>query len=230
MKLTTLILTFLLQASVICAMPTSIDNLMFKNLTTSEGLSSNRINSILHDSHGFLWIGSAEGLDRYDAYDFHTFTDAELQESGTGINALYEDPNGNIIIRRNNGYILYDYESGEFTSNLGKYLKDFGLPEGYTLLGAEGRKYLWTVTNSEITVYSSDTDSCTSIQKQSGRLTDITIKHNTAYHIYDDARLFMSSLPEEELLADPDFRQRIAEQAVKGIEDYLKLVKKSKKK
>ena len=42
--------------------------------------------------------------------------------------------------------------------------------------------------------------------------------------------LFMSSLPEEEMLADPDFRQRIAEQAVKGIEDYLKLVKRSKKK
>ncbi|MBR3766212.1 MAG: N-acetylmuramoyl-L-alanine amidase [Muribaculaceae bacterium] len=42
--------------------------------------------------------------------------------------------------------------------------------------------------------------------------------------------LFMSSLPEEELLADPDYRQRIAEQAVKGIEDYLKLVKQSKKK
>lgn len=41
--------------------------------------------------------------------------------------------------------------------------------------------------------------------------------------------LFMSSLPEEELLADPDYRQRIAEQAVKGIEDYLKLVKKSQK-
>lgn len=42
--------------------------------------------------------------------------------------------------------------------------------------------------------------------------------------------LFMSSLPEEEMLADPKFRQRIAEQAIKGIEDYLKLVKQSKKK
>lgn len=42
--------------------------------------------------------------------------------------------------------------------------------------------------------------------------------------------LFMSSLPEEELLADPDFRQRIAGQAVKGIEDYLRLVKQSQKK
>jgi N-acetylmuramoyl-L-alanine amidase len=41
--------------------------------------------------------------------------------------------------------------------------------------------------------------------------------------------LFMSSLPEEEMLANPDFRQRIADQAVKGIEDYLKLVKQSTK-
>ena len=41
--------------------------------------------------------------------------------------------------------------------------------------------------------------------------------------------LFMSSLSEEEKLADPNFRQRIAEQTVKGIEDYLKLVKQSKK-
>ena len=40
--------------------------------------------------------------------------------------------------------------------------------------------------------------------------------------------LFMSSLPEEEMLANPDFRQKIAQQAVKGIEDYLKLVKQSK--
>lgn len=40
--------------------------------------------------------------------------------------------------------------------------------------------------------------------------------------------LFMSSLPEEELLADPNFRQKIAQQAVRGIEDYLSLVKKSR--
>lgn len=41
--------------------------------------------------------------------------------------------------------------------------------------------------------------------------------------------LFMSSLPEEEMLANPDFRQKIAQQAVKGIEDYLKLVKQHRK-
>lgn len=37
--------------------------------------------------------------------------------------------------------------------------------------------------------------------------------------------LFMSSLPEEEMLADPDFRQRVAEKAVLGLEDYINSVK-----
>ncbi len=41
--------------------------------------------------------------------------------------------------------------------------------------------------------------------------------------------LFMSSLPEEELLADDDYRAKIADRIVKGIENYLSTVKKSLK-
>ena len=37
--------------------------------------------------------------------------------------------------------------------------------------------------------------------------------------------LFMSSLPEEEKLADADFRKKVARQAVLGLEDYLKKVR-----
>lgn len=40
--------------------------------------------------------------------------------------------------------------------------------------------------------------------------------------------LFMSSLPEEEMLADPDFRQKVAEKAVEGLERYLNKVKESR--
>ncbi|MBD5192020.1 MAG: N-acetylmuramoyl-L-alanine amidase [Bacteroidales bacterium] len=39
--------------------------------------------------------------------------------------------------------------------------------------------------------------------------------------------LFMSSLPEEEMLADPDFRTKMAEKVVEGIKNYLKEVEKS---
>lgn len=40
--------------------------------------------------------------------------------------------------------------------------------------------------------------------------------------------LFMSSLPEEEMLADPDFRQQVAEKAVSGLNDYLTKVRESR--
>ena len=41
--------------------------------------------------------------------------------------------------------------------------------------------------------------------------------------------LFMSSLPEEELLADPAYRTRLARGVVDGILDYLAQVRKSVK-
>ena len=39
--------------------------------------------------------------------------------------------------------------------------------------------------------------------------------------------LFMSSLPEEELLASPEYRRQMAQKVVDGIIDYLEIVKKA---
>ena len=39
--------------------------------------------------------------------------------------------------------------------------------------------------------------------------------------------LFMSSLPDEEMLADPEMRTRLAQQIAKGIENYLAQVEAS---
>lgn len=42
--------------------------------------------------------------------------------------------------------------------------------------------------------------------------------------------MFMNSLQEEELLADPDFRQKVAEHIVRGLQDYLSQVEAARKK
>lgn len=189
-----LLLTIILSASA-DALPSRMDSLMFKNITTSEGLSSNRIHAILHDSHGFLWIGSADGLDRYDAYDFHSFTEQETGMPRTGISTLYEDPKGNIIIGSWAGYLLYDYSSGEFTQDIDRYLEGFGIPKNYTSLGAADGRYLWAVTEYAIWVYDHETGKCISIRKHDGeRLSGMTVKHNSVYHVYNDASVFMTDL------------------------------------
>lgn len=42
----------------------------FKRLTTSEGLSNGWVRCFYQDNYGFIWIGSEDGLDRYDGMVF----------------------------------------------------------------------------------------------------------------------------------------------------------------
>jgi signal transduction histidine kinase/ligand-binding sensor domain-containing protein/CheY-like chemotaxis protein len=48
-------------------------SLYFSNLTIEQGLPSNVTNSIVQDKHGFIWIGTQEGLCRYDGFEMLTF-------------------------------------------------------------------------------------------------------------------------------------------------------------
>ncbi|MCI0693348.1 hypothetical protein L0337_15250 [candidate division KSB1 bacterium] len=45
----------------------------FGRITVEHGLSSNLINSIAQDLQGFLWIGTDDGLNRYDGYQFKIY-------------------------------------------------------------------------------------------------------------------------------------------------------------
>src|SRR5436190_10590900 len=57
-------------------------NILFHRLTTEQGLSHDYINCVLQDSNGFLWIGTVNGLCRYDGSRIISFkNDANLPHS-----------------------------------------------------------------------------------------------------------------------------------------------------
>lgn len=75
-----------------------------------EGMSQSTATVFLEDSFGFIWIGTRNGLNRYDGKDFEIYT--KSLDGKTGLNheyivALYEDGQ-NIIIGTNEGISLYD--------------------------------------------------------------------------------------------------------------------------
>ena len=49
------------------------ERLPLKSYTVTEGLPHNTVNKIVRDSHGFLWVCTAEGLSRFDGYTFTNY-------------------------------------------------------------------------------------------------------------------------------------------------------------
>lgn len=47
--------------------------LPMKTYNTEDGLAHDRIRRIVKDSRGFLWVCTAEGLSRFDGYEFVTY-------------------------------------------------------------------------------------------------------------------------------------------------------------
>src|SRR6476469_8591390 len=45
----------------------------FKHFSTTSGLESNMINAVIQDADGYMWMATANGLQRYDGSSFITF-------------------------------------------------------------------------------------------------------------------------------------------------------------
>lgn len=70
-------------------------------LTVNEGLSQNYIYCTFQDSKGFLWIGTKEGLNRYDGYSFKIYRSIPHDStslSNNNIQVIKEDTRGNLWI------------------------------------------------------------------------------------------------------------------------------------
>jgi len=75
--------------------------LHFDHLGTEQGLSELNPNCILQDSRGFIWIGTADGLNRYDGYKFKIFRNDAKDNTTIGnnyIQDIIEDKSGNIWV------------------------------------------------------------------------------------------------------------------------------------
>lgn len=84
----------------------SAERLRFERLTVEDGLSASGVWTILQDSRGFLWLGTDEGLNRYDGYDVRIFRhDSEdaTSLSGNEVVRAFEDRHGTLWVGTSKG-------------------------------------------------------------------------------------------------------------------------------
>lgn len=80
----------------------------FETKTELDGLSDNRVTCFLRDSKGFMWIGTRNGLNRFDGKNFKIYRPGLTGRSISNefINDLEEDQQGNLWIATQNGLNL----------------------------------------------------------------------------------------------------------------------------
>ena len=92
-------------------------DIRFTHLSTEEGLSQSRVDHILQDAQGFLWIGTYNGLNRYDGYRFEHYKPEASNPNSIGgvfIYALFQDRSGALWIAVDQGLDRFDPGTGRF--------------------------------------------------------------------------------------------------------------------
>ncbi|MCB9263792.1 MAG: response regulator, partial [Lewinellaceae bacterium] len=106
----------------------------FDQLNVEHGLSQNTVNCIIKDSRGYLWIGTNDGLNRYDGYQFAVFRHLKQDSSSLSDNKVYallEDRAGRLWVGTKNGLNRYDRNKGCFMRFGGLHGRPAGLKDHF---------------------------------------------------------------------------------------------------
>jgi len=86
-------------------------NYRTESITVADGLSQGFVVGLFQDSRGFTWIGTSDGLNRYDGYQIKRFTIDNTAPWSLRTNAIHyitEDAEGLLWLGTNKGLVVMD--------------------------------------------------------------------------------------------------------------------------
>ncbi|WP_205509015.1 hybrid sensor histidine kinase/response regulator transcription factor [Longitalea arenae] len=173
-----LTITCLLNLLAVIAQPVQYP---FSHLDISNGLSHNQVTSILKDARGFMWFGTASGLNRYDGYTFKVFRHKENDSTSLNddlIVKIQEGPHNTFWIDTRNGQCIFDPVSEKVIAGATAYCRRLGIPaEPVTAIVKDKQGSYWFAQNGQgITRYDPVAHTVKRFQRQpfTGAAHDVT--------------------------------------------------------
>ncbi|MDB5010349.1 MAG: ATP-binding region ATPase domain protein [Mucilaginibacter sp.] len=93
------------------------DNLTFKNLNVDNGLPQNSVLSVLQDQKGYIWVGTFDGLSKFNGLEFKVYKNEEDNSKSIGnnkISKLFNDRDGNLWVGTVDYLNLFDPNTESF--------------------------------------------------------------------------------------------------------------------
>ncbi|TFW17902.1 sensor histidine kinase [Duganella callida] len=119
--------------------------LRFERLGVEQGLTQESVASILQDRHGYLWLGTQAGLNRYDGYRVTNFKNDPANPRSlldNYVQALHEDGAGQLWVGNKGGLDRYDPVNQGFIHVLNA--------GAVTEIAGDGRQGLWLVVGEAL--------------------------------------------------------------------------------
>lgn len=166
----------------------------FRNYTISNGLSQSSVTCIIQDDLNSFWIGTQDGLNRYDGKTFEIFTSSDTEGlESEYIRCAEKDSYGNLWFGTNNGLTKYDIKRENFTTYT--YKSGVALQIEDITIGKNG--IIWIAsTETGIYRFSKKTKSIESYQSI------IPSKKTTNIHFTESEKLIVSTEDEGIYICD----------------------------
>jgi len=133
----------------------------FKRITVEDGLSQTTVEYMHQDKQGYVWIGTDDGLNKYNGSKFETYRYREEllnSISGNFIPAINEDNKGNLWVGTTSGVNKINLVTNEITMYItgvnGCNLSDSNITEIFV----DNDGYVYIATTDGLNIYNEETD------------------------------------------------------------------------
>lgn len=164
-------------------------SIKFNNITIEDGLSQSTVGKMYQDSRGYIWIGTEDGLDRYNGREFKHYKNDKYSENSlisNYIRAITEDRDGLMWVATLEGISRMNLDTDEIKNYSGK--KDQGNLSNSNVCDVLATKdnRILAATEDGLNLYDEEKDNfCRILDKES----DLPSQY--IYSIKEDSRGFI---------------------------------------